>query len=211
MHQPNLPRYCLLMLLWAGIMRVGEALSARRKDLVLPTDGVPGRSFALSLVHQPRTRGVAAKHRSAQIDPADSVQLISAVFGNLGRDDLLWTLSPSALRRRFAALQKALGLPTQRTPETVPYDLASLRAVGATFLLQQFGDTAFVQRRGRWMSHRVMEIYLQEIVIATRTNHLTTQTRQQIEDLAKGYPEILQRSVFLLNSFVPTNAWPCLR
>ena len=179
-HQPNLPRYCLLMLLWAGIMRVGEALSARRKDLVLPTDGAPGRSFALSLVHQPRTRGVTAKHRSAQIDPADSLQLISAVFGNLGRDDLVWTLSPSALRRRFAALQKALGLPTQRTPETVPYDLASLRAGGATFLLQQFGDTALVQRRGRWMSHRVMEIYLQEIVIATRTNHLTAQTRQQI-------------------------------
>eukprot|EP00435_Cladocopium_sp_Y103_P045749 s1324_g13.t1 len=147
----------ILMMTWTGVMRVGEALLACRKDLVLPSDGTPGRSFALILIHQPKTRGVAARHQSARVDPSDAVQLLTAVFGRLGPSELLWNSSPSALRRRFAALQKALGLPTTRTKTSVPYDLASLRAGGATFLLHKFEDSEFVRRRGRWMSSRVCE------------------------------------------------------
>ena len=60
------------------------------------------------------------------------------------------------------------------------------------------------------MSHRVMEVYLQEIVIATHTNDMTSKTKHQIEALLNAYPQILQRSVFLLKSFVQPNAWPCL-
>ena len=40
------PKEAIIMLIWTGIMRVGEALSARRTDLVLPTDGAPGRSLS---------------------------------------------------------------------------------------------------------------------------------------------------------------------
>eukprot|EP00435_Cladocopium_sp_Y103_P064764 s777_g26.t1 len=200
----------MMMMIWTGIMRVGEALAARRQDLVLPCDGAPGRGFALILIHQPKTRGVAAKHQSARVDPSDAVMLLSAVFGPLGAGDMLWNRSPSALRRRFSTLARALGLPTTRTAEAVPYDLASLRAGGATFLLNRFEDSELVRRRGRWMSSRVMEVYLQEIVVATHTGSLTKQTRCRVDQLVQAYTKVLQRSVFLLRSQIPSDAWPKL-
>ena len=44
-------------------------------------------------------------------------------------------------------------------------DLGSLRAGGATWLLsvtEDSEDAELVRRRGRWLSHRTMEIYIQE-------------------------------------------------
>ena len=117
---------------WCGVLRAGEALNARRQDLILPCDGVPGRAFALLQIRQPKTRGSAAKHQSARIDPSDVVRYLTAVFGKLSRDDMLWNASSAVLRRRFTALQKALGLTTTRSSTSIPYDLASLRPGGAT-------------------------------------------------------------------------------
>ena len=115
-----------------------------------------------------KTRGTAAKHQSARIDPADGVELLDAVFRHFEPEARLWGGSPSMLRRRFGELQKALGLPTVRSRTVVPYDMASLRGGGATFLLQKFEDSELVRRRGRWLSGRIMECYLQEIAVTTR-------------------------------------------
>eukprot|EP00435_Cladocopium_sp_Y103_P043042 s6_g12.t1 len=80
----------LLLMAWSGLLRIGEVFAARRKDLVLPGDGVPGVLFALLQIHQPKTRGVAARHQAARIDPADVVQLLIGVFGRLNEDSFLW-------------------------------------------------------------------------------------------------------------------------
>eukprot|EP00438_Fugacium_kawagutii_P026890 Skav209536 [mRNA] locus=scaffold2497:55771:60994:- [translate_table: standard] len=201
----------IFMMTWAGVMRVGEALAARRRDLILPSDGAPGQGYALVLIHQPKTRGTAARHQSARVDPADVVALMQATFGRLGKDDLLWNLSPAVLRRRLVSLQKALGLPTQRSQAVVPYDLASLRAGGATFLLQKFEDPSFVRRRGRWWSEREMGVYLQEITIATRSYHLQEATKQRVQLLLEQYPVVLKRSIFMLESLIPASSWPGMR
>lgn len=199
----------ILMMTWAGVMGVGEALAAKRKDLILPADGAPGQAHALVLIHQPKTRGIAARHQSARVDPADVVALLQATFGTLGVDEMLWNQSPSSLRRRFMTLQKALGL-AARDGCSVPYDPASLRAGGATFLLQKFEDPAFVRRRGRWLSEKVMECYIQEITIATHTFHMQKDAKRRVETLLEQYPTILRRSIFMLESRIPAAAWPGL-
>ena len=198
----------ILMMTWCGIMRVGEATSARRSDLVLPEDGAPGMTFALLQIRQPKTRGVGPKHQAARIDPADAIQLMSATFGNLSSDDFLWNRSSQALRKRFGLLQKALGLPTVRSAHVIPYSLASLRAGGATHLLHKFEDAELVRRRGRWLSSRVCEIYLQEINLATYTHKLSPQTKEKIERLLCAYNNVLERSCFFLRNFIPADAWP---
>ena len=101
----------IFLIAWCGVLRIGEVVAARRRDLILPSDGVPGRAFALLQVPLPKTRGVAAKHQAARIDPSDVVKLISGVFGRFELDQPLWSLSTASLRKRFMTLQSSLGLP----------------------------------------------------------------------------------------------------
>ena len=150
----------LFSLTWTGVLRIGEVLQASRSDLILPGDAAPGVTYALLKVMQPKTRGRAARHQAARVDPQDIVRLLSAVFKKLPPEQKLWGYSPQTLRRRFNLLQKALGLPTERSGRVVPYDLGSLRPGGATFLLQRFEDSELVRRRGRWLSTKVLEIYI---------------------------------------------------
>ena len=102
----------LLALTWAGVLRIGETLLARRSDLVLPSDGAPGTTYILMRIRTPKTRGRAAQHQAARVDAQDFVQLISKVFENLGRGEPLWPFSAGTMRKRFEALLRALSLPT---------------------------------------------------------------------------------------------------
>ena len=82
-------------LAWAGLLRIGEALGARRRDLILPRDATPGTDYALLQIATPKTRGRAAKHQAAPLDPPDIIRLLDIAFGELPRGAKLWPLSPS--------------------------------------------------------------------------------------------------------------------
>ena len=149
-HHPALPVPVLLSLLtvcltwgwateaaifgltWAGLLRIGETLMAKRADLILPRDAAPGTKFLLLRIQLPKTRGRSAKHQSARVDPHD------AVFGSLRADAKLWPFPAH--------------LPTVRSGGQRPFDLGSLRRGGATFLLNQTEDSELCRRRGRWIS-----------------------------------------------------------
>jgi hypothetical protein len=91
----------ILGLTWSGLLRIGESLLATREDLILPEDAAPGTDFALLRIRSPKTRGRAASHQAARIDPPDISQLLSAVFGNLQEQTKLWPWSAATLRKRY--------------------------------------------------------------------------------------------------------------
>ena len=125
----------ILGLTWSGILRIGEVLLADRSDLVLPCDALPGTHFALLRIRTPKTRGRAARHQAARIDPLDVISLLTAVFARRPPDAKLWPYSAATLRKRFSSLLVGLELPTSKQGGTRPFDLGSLRPGGATFLL----------------------------------------------------------------------------
>ena len=90
------------------------------------------------------------------------------------------------------------------------YSLSSLRPGGATFYLQFTEDAEYVRRKGRWLSTRVLEIYLQEASVATYHDKLSPWTRSRIEELCKQFPGILSRAQFLRKSRIPDRCWPYL-
>ena len=79
----------------------------------------------------------------------------------------LWHLSPATLRNRFSSLQLAISLTIPEKPGRVPYSLGSLRLGGATYWLQTTEDFEYVRRKGRWISAKVFEVYVQEAAVAT--------------------------------------------
>ena len=120
----------------------------------------PGTLGTLLQIRLPKTRGRAARHQSSRIEPDDVVLLLDLAFRRLNPDERLWPWSPSKLRRRFALLLAALGIADSQGCSHV--NLSSLRPGGATHWLAQTEDAEFVRRKGRWLSTRVLEIYLQE-------------------------------------------------
>ena len=196
-------------LAWCGILRIGEVLLSKRKDLILPEDAAPGVHFILLRIRSPKTRGRAARHQAARVDPVDMIELISSVFGKLQPDQPLWPLSAATLRKRFSAVLKEIGLP-EASHGSRGFDLGSFRPGGAAHLLLATEDPELCRRRGRWLSTRVMEIYLQEVMATTFAQKLDQDVRARIYELASVFPKVLALSMSFLATGIPCSVWPRL-
>ena len=197
----------VLSLTWCGICRIGEVLIAQRCDLILPCDSAPGVTFGLLRIKTPKTRGRAARHQAARIDPPDILKLLTAVYAKAPPTSLLWPFSASTLRKRFSNLLSGLGLQTTKINGRRPFDLGSLRPGGATHLLLTTEDSELVRRRGRWVTGKVMEIYLQEILYTTFAEKLDWKTRVKVTQLAGNFPRLLDCASDFLNSAIPPQTW----
>ena len=195
------------MLSWAGVMRIGEVLAATRKELVLPRDCAPGTSFALILIKAPKTRGRAANHQAARVDQEDIIRFLSAMYGEAPGDTKIWPFSAATLRKRFAAILKALKLPCEKTQGQRPFTLGSMRPGGATWLLHRTENSEVVRRRGRWLSVKVMEIYLQEVLVCTFMEKVRPRARVLIDFCSGGFEATLDRCIDFLQCGIPTTTW----
>jgi len=165
---------------WGAFLRAGEAIGAVRKQILLPSDVGGSINFCLVSIMEPKTRHVAARHQAAKLDIPDLLQLVEVVFSKMQPEQRLWPHSGQTLRQRLA-----IGLPVNRTKSSKPLDLGSLRAGGATWALTMTEDAELTRRRGRWISAKIMEIYIQELTATTFLNSLDTEVKDRVLFLAK--------------------------
>ena len=205
------PREAALFCLgWSGLLRAGELVGLKRSDLVLPCDADPGMKHILVQLHEAKSRGRMAKHQSAKVEQQDLVALISAVFKNFDGHQKLWELSAATLRRRLMQLLSSLGIPAGSSAGIRGYDLSSLRPGGATNLLALTESSELVRRRGRWASTKVMDIYLQEISVATGLVKLKPETRLKVEKLCAIFEAVVDQSIYYMHCSIPCTAWSAL-
>eukprot|EP00439_Symbiodinium_sp_Y106_P057394 s126_g8.t1 len=180
-------------LAWGALLRGGEVCKAFRRDLVFPADALGAQTFVLLRISEPKTRARAARHQAAKLEPLDLVQVVQLAFEKLPRDAPLWPMSQQSLRKRFNLVLSCLGV-DQAGGREKALDLGSLRPGGATFLLQCTEDSELVRRRGRWVSHKVMEIYLQEVAASTYIADLPQRARSRVQHAAAVFQQTLKRA-----------------
>ncbi|CAE8641526.1 unnamed protein product [Polarella glacialis] len=88
-----------------------------------------------------------------------------------------------------------------------PLDLGSFRPGGATLLLQMTEDSELVRRRGRCLSHRVMEIYLQEVSAVVFFPRLPLLVRQKIILLMQALPDLVIACLQFVQDGVAAKRW----
>ena len=196
----------LFALSWGGLLRIGEATSMVRENLVLPRDVLFSQLHILARIEEPKTRMRMARHQAARVEQSDLVQLISLAFGGLAPQCKLWPQSSQTLRRRFDLVLERLGISTTRSKHR-PLDLGSFRPGGATHLLSATENSEFVRRRGRWASHRVMEIYIQEVTACTFFPSLPLEVRQRVLTTAQAFTATLEQALEWDHLGVPAASW----
>ena len=169
----------VLALSWGGLTRIGEVFSACCGDLLLPRDVLFTTHFALLQIREPKTRYRGARHQVARADHLQLLQVIDLAFMSLNKEDKLWPFSPQTMRLRFQKLLKAFDLHGP-VAGSKGLDLGSLRAGGASWLLLCTEDASAVQRRGRWLTPKIMEIYVQEVSSIQFLQKLTPTVRDKV-------------------------------
>ena len=180
-----------------------------RRNLVLPQDVLFSQGHVLARIEEPKTRMRMARHQAARVEQEDLVQLVALSFADLEPHEKLWPLSSQTLRRRFDLILERLGISTTRGQHR-PLDLGSFRPGGATHLLSLTENSELVRRRGRWASHRVMEIYIQEVTACTFFPSLPLVTRQRVLLLAQAFTATLAQAAQWKKQQVPTTSWYAL-
>ena len=197
----------VLALSWGSLLRAGEIIGAFRSQLMLPIDVDFTINFAAFSIPEPKTRHIGPKHQYSKLDIPDLLQMVEIIFGRMGKDQRLWPFSGQTLRTRFRTILGVLGLPVSRGPHGKPLDLGSLRAGGATWCLSVTEDAERVRRKGRWLSTKTMEIYIQETSANLYLANLPSDTKEKVITLAKVFPWLLAKSADLFRAKIPHSAW----
>ena len=195
----------LFAMCWGMLLRSGELLNACRRDIVFPQDVRYSIDHVLIKILEPKTRFRAARHQSSKLEPPDLIQIAWIGLGRLKPHEKVWPGSPSTLRHRLDKVLTWLGLPIKVVNQQKPLTLASFCPGGATYLIGLTESAELVRRRGRWLSWKVMDIYLQEVAASTFMTDIPT-----ILTAMENFESVLQLSVKFFNSGFPEKAWNLL-
>ena len=192
---------------WGALLRIGEIFHAVRGDLVFPADVQHSIDHVLIKIKDPKTRYRAARHQSSKLEQPDLIKVAEIGLQGLGKSDRLWHLSGSTLRSRLSKVLQRLDLPHEPGAIPRPLTLASLRGGGATWLIAQTENAEMTRRRGRWVSMKVMEVYLQEISASTFLNDVSLSAKAKTLQAMHVFPEMLVKTDAFLSSRIPETTW----
>ena len=200
----------ILAMCWGMLLRSGEIINARRKDVIFPQDVRFSVDHVLIRILEPKTRFRAARHQSSKLEPPDLIMVAWIGIGRLQPHEKIWPGSPSTLRHRLDKVLLKLGLPIKMTNQQKPLTLASFRPGGATYLISLTESAEVVRRRGRWVSLKVMDIYLQKVSAATFMTDIPDTSRQMILTAMEAFTTVLQESIRFFNARFPEKVWNLL-
>ena len=171
-----------------ALLRPGEFLRLRRRDLILPQDLLSDLPLAYVRIFGAKTRRYMQRQH-AKISDSLSVRFLSASFGAFELDQPLFDCSPFVFRSRWNAVFRRLGIPTEDGPSGVTPKC--LRGSGATWMYQLTEDIPRIQWRGRWQQRRTLEYYLQDVAGQLLLADLAESHRSRIRELASFSDQLL--------------------
>eukprot|EP00434_Breviolum_minutum_P034390 symbB.v1.2.030438.t1/scaffold3423.1/size57148/1 len=196
-----------LALGWGSLLRPGEIFNMQRRNLLFPSDGGFSVSYCLVSLMEPKTRFTAARHQCTRLDIPDLLQVAVLAFEKMDVNRYIWPYSPQTFRNRFKAALTSIGLPTSPTPSLKALDPGSLRAGGASWLMQVTDSGDIVRRRGRWQNSRIMEVYVQEVSSLIYLQFLDSKVKSMVLDLASHFTAVLERAQSLYAAKIPYHIW----
>ena len=146
----------LLMIGFFGLLRPGELCNIKVGDVSLPSTWSLAGPFAVIRIQNPKNHRQMGQEQFTEIRHPDAINWLAWTLSrrkDLG--DRLWPGHTASFRTMFRNLCQRLDLSCVRLSP------ASLRAGGATWMLDEKVDVARIRFLGRWANLRSLEHYLQ--------------------------------------------------
>ena len=196
-----------IALAFGALLRPGEVFSLRRLNLLFPRDTGFSIPHLLVSLMEPKMRFTTARHQSTRLDIPDLLEVVTMVFQDLPPHYPIWPFSPQTFRNRFRSVLSALSLPVNHSPSVKCLDPGSLRAGGATWLMQMTDNGELVRRRGRWQNYRIMEVYIQEVSSLLYLQKVPNEGREKVIAAAQCFLKVLEKAVSYKAANLPTTIW----
>lgn len=138
-----------------GLLRPGELLSLCPEDVVLPNSMSLGAPFCVVRISRTKNARQMGIQQFAEIHHPDTVNWLSWLVQVSKVGKPLWPSNPARFRAMFHSVCVDLRIAELKlTP-------ASLRAGGATWMLDERNEVSRIRFQGRWTNLRSLEHYLQ--------------------------------------------------
>eukprot|EP00438_Fugacium_kawagutii_P014252 Skav203509 [mRNA] locus=scaffold1752:8350:9882:+ [translate_table: standard] len=166
-----------------AVMRIGEFLRARRRDILTPRDVLSDEQVIYLKIPLPKTRRRGAAVQYATIDEKLVVQTLCFIWDQLQPTDFLYPGTPGAFRSRWEAALRHIGVGKEH--KLTPGSLRGGGAVAAHKRGMQINDLMW---RMRLQHQRTLSFYLQETTAVSILPALTDDVRQRLQLLRGALP-----------------------
>ena len=175
-----------------GLLRPGELLALQVEDIGLPNSLSLGSDCVVARIAAPKNSRQMGIHQFTTVSQPDVVNWIAWLVSVKRRQsDRLWHSSPQKFRVLFKTVCEKLGLSACR------FSPASLRAGGATFLVDQGVEISKIRFLGRWSHLRSLEHYVQVARAQQLALELSLETSLKIRKLISSHWFTLALPAFL--------------
>ena len=186
----------LVMTGFFGLLRPGELLSITAKDVSLPHSLSLAAPHAVIRLCRPKNSRHLGIQQFVSITNPDAINWLSwMVLSKKEPDRPLWQSTDREFRRMFSTVTEALKI------KSLKFSPASLRAGGATWLIDEGVEVSKIRFLGRWTNMNSLEHYVQ----VARAQQLTLSILPKVAANLKNF---IAQHTFLLSlpQFLHTQA-----
>ncbi len=191
-----------------GLFRPTEITDLLRSDLKLPfAYGLSPTDTLVAAIRQPKNRAFMGRQQVRIVRDGAVTAWVTWLCDGMEQSEPVWPYSKYQFRQCFAAAGIFFGL------EQALITPASLRAGGATFLLESGTPVATIRFLGAWASEKSLASYLQEAECASVLMSLAPRQVRRIRNfLVRLQPCLLPPAMpaeWVLAAWSRTTCRPC--
>eukprot|EP00438_Fugacium_kawagutii_P036295 Skav217416 [mRNA] locus=scaffold2674:455612:458842:- [translate_table: standard] len=177
----------LVAVAFYGLLRPGELFGLTSNDVSLPQSLSLAAPFAVIRLKRPKNARQMGLQQFAELRHPDAINWLAWVLHTKSeKDAALWPSSPSRFRVMFKHVCKKMMVTNMKLSP------ASLRAGGATWMLDEGVEVSKIRFQGRWSNLRSLEHYLQ----VARAQQLALAITPRVTDHLK---QLLLRHSYMLS------------
>lgn len=184
------PKFASTVLMcFFSILRIGEVLNARRRDLLTPNDLMSPEPEIFLKISNPKSRGRGPRIQYSTFKKVEFLPILLHTWEGLKPGERLYPLSASAFRRRWDCILQHLGV--QSFHRLTP---GAMRPGGAVWAHRQGMSIQDLLWKMRLQHLRTLGYYLQEVTAVSILPNLTAECRGNIAALLGIMPFLSEHS-----------------